>query len=376
MNQKKIRVAVLYGGRSGEHEVSLHSAASVVKNLDQERFEIVPIGIDKQGRWLLNDFKHLGVNSTTKALTLQTEKSEMLSSFGHLPTKNSDGKLNGKLFDVVFPVLHGTLCEDGTVQGMLELMDIAYVGAGVLSSAVGMDKDVSKRLIAAAGMNVPPYIAIKLSSWQKDSAYYKKLVEKEFGYPVFVKPCNTGSSVGVHKVKSADEFIRAAEDAFLYDVKILVEKAIEGREIELAVLENTNYGSPVLVSVPGEAIPRDEFYSYNAKYSDHGVNLIIPAALPTELAKEAQKLAAQIFETLDCEGMARVDLFLDKQTNEFIFNEINTIPGFTQTSMYPKLWEASGLPYKELLSQLVDLALARYERKQNIKRDWAIQSAP
>lgn len=375
MNQQKIRVAVLYGGRSGEHEVSLQSAASVVKNMDHERFEIIPIAIDKQGRWLLNDYQQLGLSPSTKALALKTEKSELLSSLGHLPAKPGQTSGNGKLCDVVFPVLHGMLCEDGTVQGMLELMDIAYVGAGVLSSALGMDKDASKRLIAAAGLKIPAYVSIKLGSWQNDAAYYQKYIEKEFGYPVFVKPCNTGSSVGVHKVNRAEDLVKAAEDAFLYDVKILIEKAIDGREIELAVLENLNYGSPALVSLPGEVVPIHEFYSYAAKYLDEkGAKLIVPAALSPEKTKEVQHLAERIFEILDCEGMARVDLFLDKNTGEFIFNEINTIPGFTQMSMYPKLWEASGLAFKNLTSHLVDLALARHERRQNLKREWAVQS--
>ncbi len=377
MHSKKIRVGVLYGGRSGEHEVSLQSAASVVKNLDTERFEIVPIGIDKQGRWLLNDLKQLGVVPTTKSLPLLTASSEPLPAMGQFthPNGRPVAKIEGKLFDVVFPVMHGTLCEDGTVQGLLELMDVAYVGAGVLSSALGMDKDASKRLVAAAGLKVPPYIAIKQGQWQADPIYYQKWVEAEFGYPVFVKPANTGSSVGVHKVKRAADLLSAVSDAFLYDVKILVEKAIDAREIELSVLENIAYGSPPLVSVPGEVVPQQhEFYSYAAKYLDeNGADLLIPAPLNSKQTKKAQELAAQVFEILNCEGMARADLFLDKNSGEFIFNEINTIPGFTQISMYPKLWEASGIPYQDLLSRLIDLALARHERKLNLKRDWAIE---
>lgn len=376
MQQNKIRVAVIYGGRSGEHEVSLQSAASVVKNLDKNRFEIVPIGIDKQGHWLLNNIEHLGLNGSTKALLLQTDQSKLLPSPGHLahPTQNQPIKSNGKLFDVAFPVVHGTLCEDGTLQGLLELMNVPYVGAGVLSSALGMDKDASKRLIAAAGLKVPPYIVIKLSAWQNNADYFQNLIAKEFTYPVFVKPANTGSSVGVHKVKKPDELIKAIEDAFLYDVKILVEKAIDAREVELAVLENSNFGASALVSIPGEVIPQGEFYSYAAKYlEEHGADLVIPAALSAEKIKEVQLMAAKIFEVLECEGMARVDLFLDKKSGDFIFNEINTIPGFTQMSMYPKLWEASGLSYQDLLSRLIDLALARFERKQNLKREWAIE---
>lgn len=377
MNPKKIRVAVLYGGRSGEHEVSLQSAASVVKNLDQERFEIVPIGIDKQGQWLLNDLNQLRLNSVEKSLPVRTDDHEPLSSPNHLAVRvnhqSNNVKVEGRFFDVVFPVMHGTLCEDGTVQGMLELMDVAYVGAGVLSSALGMDKDVSKRLVAAAGLKVPAYIVIKQGAWQSDAAYYENLIAKQFGYPVFVKPANTGSSVGVHKVNEPKDLIPAVADAFLYDVKILVEKAVAAREIELSVLENPRHGAAPLVSIPGEIVPKLEFYSYAAKYLDeNGAELLIPAPLMPDQIKQAQELAKQVFEILDCEGMARVDLFLDKNTGEFIFNEINTIPGFTQISMYPKLWEASGLSYQDLLSKLIELALARYERKRALKREWAL----
>lgn len=379
MHAKKVRVGVLYGGRSGEHEVSLQSAASVVKNLDPERFEIVPIGIDKQGHWLLNDLQQLGVVPSTKFLPLQTPSSEHLPAIGQFTHPNDKPvlKREGKLFDVVFPVLHGTLCEDGTIQGMLELMDVAYVGAGVLSSALGMDKDASKRLVAAAGLKTPPYIAIKLGQWQKNSGYYQKWIEEEFSYPVFVKPANTGSSVGVHKVKRAEDLLAAVTDSFLYDVKILIEKAIDAREIELSVLENIHYAEPPLVSIPGEIVPQQghEFYSYASKYLDeNGAQLLIPAPLDNKQTQTAQEMAVQVFEILNCEGMARADLFLDRKSGEFYFNEINTIPGFTQISMYPKLWEASGISYQNLLSRLIDLALARHERKQNLKRDWAIES--
>lgn len=374
MTIKKIRVAVLYGGRSGEHEVSLQSAASVVKKLDSNRFEIIPIGIDKQGQWVLNDINHL--DHVNNSLPLLTSASELLPSPHHLTASTIDraafSKREGKFFDVVFPVLHGTLCEDGTIQGLLELMDIPYVGAGVLSSALGMDKDISKRLVAGAGLKVPPYLILKRATWEKNSSNFQKEIESKFGYPVFVKPANTGSSVGVHKVKEGKELHTAIQDAFLYDQKVVVEKAINAREVELSVLENLEFTASPLVSIPGEVVPSHEFYSYAAKYLDeNGAELLIPAPLNQQQIKKAQELASSIFEILECEGMARVDLFLDKTTGEFIFNEINTLPGFTQISMYPKLWEASGLAYKDLLSYLIDLALARYERKQNLKRDWA-----
>lgn len=369
---KKIRVAVLYGGRSGEHEVSLQSAAAVVHNLDKSRFEVVPIGVDKQGRWFLNDYQQLLDGQISKALPLHTADTTMFAPVTHTHSQQVQA-VNTKPFDVVFPVMHGALCEDGTVQGMLELMDVPYVGAGVLASAVGMDKDVSKRLVAAAGIAVPPYIAVKQNTWEKNASAIAQDVATQLGYPVFVKPANTGSSVGVHKVKHAEELSAAVADAFLYDVKILIERGIEAREIELAVLENFASVTEPLVSIPGEIEPQLEFYSYAAKYLDeNGAKLLIPAPLQAKQIKDVQALAKQIFMVLECEGMARVDLFLDKKTGHFVFNEVNTIPGFTQISMYPKLWEASGIAYTELLSRLIDLALARHERKQHLKREWAI----
>lgn len=375
MGAQKIRVAVIYGGRSGEHEVSLQSAASVVKNLDPNRFEIVPIGIDKQGHWLLNDVKNLGLENAIKSLPLQTSTSQRFTSLNHIKFQDSRALNPAKTnsIDVFFPVLHGSFGEDGTLQGMLEMMDVAYVGAGVLSSAIGMDKDVSKRLVAQAGLSIPPFMAVRLGEWQQNPSYYQQQIETRFGYPVFVKPANTGSSVGVHKVMRAEDLAIKVADAFLYDVKILIEQAVEAREIELSVLENPDYGSPPLVSVPGEVVPQHEFYSYAAKYLDaDGAKLYIPAKIDKTTCSQAQVFAQQIFQILDCEGMARVDLFLDKHTGKFIFNEINTLPGFTQISMYPKLWEASGVSYQQLLSYLIDLAITRHQRKSNLKRDWEI----
>jgi len=364
MSLPKTRVAVLYGGRSGEHEVSLQSAVAVIKNLDPARFEIVPIGIDKQGRWLLNDVKQLGINAATKALPLKTVNSELLSA----PQESG-------LFDVVFPVLHGVLCEDGTVQGMLELMDVPYVGAGVLASAIGMDKDVSKRLVAAAGLRVPSYTLFNQAQWQHETAKIIDQIETQWVYPLFVKPVNTGSSVGVHKVNKREELIPAINDAFLYDTRITVEQGLQVREIELAVLENPHYGQSPLVSIPGEIVPHHAFYSYAAKYLDpNGAEALIPAPLSPAKTEEAKQIAGKIFEVLGCEGMARVDLFLDKNSDEFVFNEVNTLPGFTQISMYPKLWEASGISYQQLLTYLIELAIARYQRKQGLKRDWAIST--
>ncbi len=377
---KKIRVAVLYGGRSGEHEISLQSAASVVKNLDTSKYEIIPIAIDKQGRWHWNEAPKL-LAKVGKSLPIDPSAPEVILPAG--PSSEESGTKvvlahqNTQLpqplqsFDVVFPVMHGPLCEDGTIQGLLELADVAYVGCGVLSSAVGMDKDVAKRLIRDAGLPIVPYIAVKHGDWLRSSSQIKSQVTREIGYPCFVKPANMGSSVGVHKVSSADGFDAAMNDALKYDTKILVEKAVSAREIELAVLENSQYGEEPLVSTAGEIAPTHDFYSYEAKYLDeNGAALLIPAKiLPHEL-ELAQSIARRAFAALDCEGLARVDLFMDKNTGAFYFNEINTLPGFTQISMYPKMWEASGISYRDLLSRLIELAITRHERKQKLYREY------
>lgn len=379
--QSKIRVAVLYGGRSGEHEVSLVSATNVIQHLDRSRFEVIPIGIDKTGAWFLGDdvFKK-DLPDTQKMLRLQCEAERMLfnpdligkklQSFQNgltIQAKNTD-----RLFDVIFPVIHGTLCEDGTVQGLLELADIPYVGCNVLASAIGMDKDVSKRLIKDSGIAVPDFIVIKRGHWDLDSSHYVNLIAEQLKYPVFVKPANTGSSVGISKVKSPQELHGAIQDAFQYDTKIVVEKSINAIEIEIAVLESDQYGKDSIVSVPGEIRPtnRHEFYSYASKYLDeNGAESIIPAALSPDLQTELQEVARRIFNALDCEGMARVDLFLERETNKIYFNEINTLPGFTQISMYPKLMVASGMSYSDLLTHLIMLALARQSRKNKLSRE-------
>jgi D-alanine-D-alanine ligase len=382
-NGKKLRVAVLYGGRSGEHEISLRSAASVIRNLDPERFEVVPIAIDKQGRWLLNDISLIEKN--TQSLPMDQNlppvvlppnptngQSQLMPLSG-----NSSGKMAPPMapvtaIDVVFPVMHGPLCEDGTIQGFLELADVPYVGCGTLSSAVGMDKDIAKRLIQAAGLPVVPAVALKHEPWKKNPQAAAQKIATELGYPVFVKPANLGSSVGVHKVKTPQELDAALTDAFRFDTKVLVEKAVSAREIELAVLENPDPGLDPMVSVPGEVAPTGhEFYSYEAKYLDeNGAALMIPAKLAPEQLARAQYIAREAFRALECEGLARVDLFLDKTTGEFYFNEVNTMPGFTSISMYPKMWEASGIGYQELLTRLIDLAMARHARKRALVRDF------
>jgi D-alanine-D-alanine ligase len=370
---KKLRVAVLYGGRSGEHEVSLQSAASVINHLDRDRFDIVPVAIDKQGHWHLND---VSLIEGKKSLPVFKDAPRVV-----LPPKSADTSSLVRLgrsgeaeaIDVVFPVVHGPLCEDGTIQGLLELADVPYVGCGVLASAMAMDKEVAKRLARDAGLPIVPYVSLQHERWKKEKQQSAEQIQKAFGYPVFVKPANLGSSVGVHKVKEADGLNAALENAFEYDAKVLVEVAVDAREIEVSVLENLESGADPLVSIPGEIVPAHEFYSYEAKYLDeNGAALIIPARLEAEEMKRAQDIAKKAFLTIECEGMARVDLLLDRASGKLFFNELNTIPGFTSISMYPKMWEASGIRYAELLSRLVDLAISRHKRKKALVREFRI----
>lgn len=360
MAKKKIRVAVLFGGKSAEHEVSLQSARNVIEALDKEKYEVVPIGINKAGKWLLSNTSNYLLNTHNPEL-IQLNKSNkevglVVQSAGALAdihSRESHGKV-----DVVFPVLHGPYGEDGSIQGLLKLAGVPFVGAGVLGSAIGMDKDVMKRLLKAAGIPVAKFIV--LQAHEKISF---KEVKKSLGMPVFIKPANLGSSVGVSKAKDEKSFKKALKDAFQYDSKILIEAAIVGREIECSVLGNEK----PIASIPGEVIPKHEFYSYEAKYIDeNGAALEIPAKLTKTEIKKVQQVAVSAFKVLNCEGMARVDFFL-KKNGEVLVNEINTIPGFTAISMYPKLWEASGISYSELLDKLVQLAIERHEREQKLK---------
>ena len=379
MTTRRLKVAVIYGGRSGEHEISCISAGSVIRNLDPKRFEVVPIAIDKQGKWHLGDLK--AIESAQRALPIpgnapqvvlppNPEKGErglVSISSGGLATGGARGA-----FDVIFPVVHGPLCEDGTLQGLLELAEVPYVGSGVLASAVGMDKDVAKRLARDAGLPIVPFVTLRKGEWKLKCRELREQIARDLGFPVFVKPANMGSSVGVHKVKEASQLEASVNDSFQYDLKVLAERAVDAREIEFAVLENPRYGEPPLVSVAGEINPTHEFYSYEAKYLDeNGADMSIPAKITPEQLAQGQTLAREIFTTLECEGMARVDLFLDRKTGAYFFNEVNTIPGFTHISMYPKLWEASGLGYADLLTKLIDLAIARHERKQKLSREFA-----
>ena len=360
---KKIRVGVLFGGRSAEHEVSLQSAKNIIEALDREKYDIVLIGIDREGGWHLTNSARFLLNEDSPALIKLSDSDDSLAV---LPGKGQRQLLNlstqselGGL-DVVFPVLHGPYGEDGTVQGLLKLADIPFVGADVTGSAVGMDKDIMKRLLRDAGIPIAGFAVAHKS--QRDS-YRFDAIRGELGLPLFIKPANLGSSVGISKIRDEREFERAVESAFSYDTKILIEQAIVGKEIECSVLGNED----PIASLPGRVIPLKEFYSYEAKYIDEeGAKLEIPADLDEATTEMVQQRAVEAFRVLCCEGMARVDTFLSPE-GEILVNEINTIPGFTKISMYPKLWEASGIGYSELLDRLIDLAIQRFRRDRDLK---------
>jgi len=392
---RKLRVGVLFGGRSGEHEVSLLSAASVLDAIDKKKYEVVPIGITKAGRWVTAahaerllkgkgadaaDARQLraGDPETTAAAAVLARGEGVVvppmpgSDHSSLMPFETDAHqlraaLNPVDVDIIFPVLHGTFGEDGTIQGLLELADIAYVGAGVLGSAAGMDKDVMKRLFRDAGLPIVKHVTVLRNQWQEQPKKVRKQIESALKYPVFVKPANLGSSVGISKVHDSGELAAAMDEAARYDRKLVIEKGVGGskrkaREIECSVLGNDE----PIASVPGEVVPIKEFYDYNAKYLEEGSELIIPAKLSKAKQKEVQKLAVAAFEAVDCAGLARVDFLMDPRTGKMYVNEINTLPGFTSISMYPKLWAATGIPYPELIDRLIRLGLERHaEKKQN-----------
>jgi D-alanine--D-alanine ligase len=362
---RKIRVGILFGGRSAEHEVSLQSAKNIIDAIDRNKYEVVLIGIDKKGQWHLNEESRFLLPTTQSELPELRDSGENLAL---VPGKQNQqlvalsGEKRVGSLDVIFPVLHGPFGEDGTVQGLLKLANIAFVGAGVLGSAVGMDKDVMKRLLRDAGIPVVRFIVANRYSQQEIAFDY---AVEQLGLPLFIKPANLGSSVGIHKVKDRQAFEAAVSDAFNYDNKILIEECIDGREIECSVLGNDN----PIASVPGEILPRHEFYSYEAKYLDeNGAVLEIPAKVPSEISERIRQLAIKTFSVLCCEGMARVDFFL-RNGREIIVNELNTIPGFTRISMYPKLWEATGTSYSELIDKLIELAIGRFGRDTRLKTE-------
>jgi D-alanine-D-alanine ligase len=397
MSMKKLRVGILFGGRSGEHEVSLLSAASVLNAIDKDKYEVVPIGITKDGRWLTAEHaenllqgklvleaRHLRAGDpdiTDTAAVLARGESVVVppepvhresglvpfQTDAALMRRASDRAIN---VDIIFPVLHGTFGEDGTIQGLLELADIPYVGAGVLGSAVGMDKDIMKSLFLAAGIAIVKHVTILRSAWEKDAKKVEKFIASKLKYPVFVKPANLGSSVGISKAHERKELGPAIEEAARFDRKIVIEQGVGGkknkaREIECSVLGNDD---PV-ASVPGEIVPVKEFYDYDAKYLDEGSELIIPAKLTKAETKNIQELAVRAFKAVDCSGLARVDFLMEpgpRKSRKIYVNEINTMPGFTAISMYPKLWVASGLEYEDLIDRLIKLGLERHaDKKKN-----------
>ena len=364
----RLRVGILFGGRSGEHEVSVVSASSVIRALNPEKYEAVPIGISKDGRWL--------VGSGAQKMLPDVLKSGERVSLPADPTSASlvplsPGQPSVKV-DVVFPVLHGTFGEDGTVQGLLELAGLPYVGAGVLASAVGMDKDVQKRLFEAAGIPTVPFLVLRRSEWEHNREDIVRLVIERFRFPLFVKPATAGSSVGMTRVKTAEEIAPAIDTAAEFGLKILIERGVDAREIEVSVLGNDD----VQASVPGEIVPHREFYDYQAKYLEEGTQLIIPAELTPEQVAKFQEYAVRAFRAIDGTGMARCDFFLERGTGNIYVNELNTIPGFTSISMYPKLWEASGLPYSQLVDRLIELALELHREKARTKYSIELPSGP
>ena len=396
---KKLRVGILFGGRSGEHEVSLLSAASVLSAIDKNRYEVVPIGITKDGHWLTaaDAEKLLTGNAgaspapaqahlragdpeatpgatllaTGEAVVVPPEPQPASGSIVPFQTDAASGALYRRAadrainVDVIFPVLHGTFGEDGTIQGLLELADLAYVGAGVLGSAAGMDKDIMKSLFRAAGLPIVKHVSLLRSDWEANPKKIQKLVQRTLKYPVFVKPANLGSSVGISKAHDGKELGPAIEEAAKFDRKIVIEQGVGGkkqkaREIECAVLGNDKPEA----SVPGEIVPVKEFYDYAAKYLDEGSDLIIPAKLTKAETRMFQELAIAAFKAVDCSGLARVDFLMDPKTRKIYLNEINTMPGFTAISMYPKMWAATGLKYPDLIDRLIKLGIERHQDKK------------
>lgn len=358
---RKIRVGIIFGGKSAEHEVSLQSAKNVALAINREKYEPVLIGIDKEGKWhFLEEDNFLSHENDPKkiALSVRPDSEVVLApeSHGEIVFLNTGGK--SLHIDVAFPILHGTSGEDGTVQGLLKLANIPFVGSGVLGSAAGMDKDFMKRLLRDAGIPQSKFLVCR----ERSVLSYSEAAEL-LGTPIFIKPANAGSSVGVSKVRTEEEYAAAIRTAFLYDQKVVIEENISGREIECAVLGND---SPI-ASVPGEVVLQSDFYSYEAKYIDAGsASIEIPAKLSDEKAIEIQALAIKTFQVLSCEGIGRVDMFL-KGNGDILVNEINTMPGFTSVSMYPKLFEASGISYTELIDRLISLAFERYEKERRLK---------
>ncbi len=361
---RKKKVMVLFGGRSGEHVVSLRSAASIMKAIDRNLYEIIPVGITREGTWLAGEdawdalWEKRAPREASRAalLTDPTGPGLLVENAG------LSGAWSFVPVDLAFPVLHGTYGEDGTIQGLFDMAGLPYAGSGVLASSAGMDKEVMKTLLARHGLPIARFICLKHNHWVKDAAEYAERVSSEIGFPCFVKPANLGSSVGITKVYKPGDFSPAVEEAFLYDEKVIIEEFIDGREIECSVLGDIE----AQASPPGEIIPCNDFYDYNAKYIDDRSELIVPVELGKELEEMIKDLSCRTFKAIEASGLARVDFFLERASNRIIVNEINTMPGFTSISMYPKLWEAGGVGYRELVSRLLELAEARFRRRRSL----------
>jgi len=364
---KKLRVGLIFGGKSGEHEVSFCSATSIIKAINKDKYTVIPIGITKEGRWISPQDSELALQSgkiegksTVVLLNDPSGNALIRTDNNQRLEKNS----NLERIDIIFPILHGPHGEDGTIQGLLELANIPYVGSGVAASAISMDKDFMKIIFQQKNLPILKWMTIKRKEWQKNKEKILSLIRNDFEYPLFVKPANLGSSVGITKVHKKEELEKAINLASSYDSKILIEEGLEDvREIECAVLGNDEPRA----SVVGEVRPAGEFYDYDSKYIDGGTQLIIPAELPDDVSKKVQEIALRAFKAVDAVGMARVDFFVSKKENKIYLNEINTIPGFTSVSMYPRLWVASGMPYSELIDRLIQLALERHQDKNQNK---------
>jgi D-alanine-D-alanine ligase len=372
MNEnRKLWVGVLFGGRSGEHEVSLMSARSVLAALDPQKYEVIQVGITHQGEWLVGEnlldemaagLQDLAPDRVSPGTILPDPTRRALYAIRSIQEKKILERLSS--LDVVFPVLHGTFGEDGTLQGLLEMAGIAYVGAGVLGSSVGMDKGLFREVMRANGIPIVETLVVLRTELEAEMDLVLDRAEALAPYPLFTKPANLGSSVGVSKCRNRSDLLEGLMDAARYDRRVLVERGVNAREIEVSVLGNQEPAA----SIPGEIIPSDEFYSYDAKYIHEGSQLLIPAPVPAETVARVQELAVRAYLAIDCAGMARVDFLLDKDTGQLFLSEVNTIPGFTKISMYPKLWEASGLPFAPLVDRLIELALER--RAERDRTEW------
>jgi D-alanine-D-alanine ligase len=359
--KKKLRVGVIFGGRSGEHEVSLRSAASIIDAIDKSKYDVVPIAITKEGSWLVS----ANASALLPEAVIASNSHQQVAIIGD-PTRRGlthlderERSLSSERLDAVFPVLHGTYGEDGTIQGLLEMAGVPYVGCGVLASATGMDKVVMKQLFERCDLTIVEYEWFLRSAWEENYSEVLQRISRSLKFPVFVKPANLGSSVGISKAVNKYELRAAIDDAARYDRKVIVERAVIGREIEVSILGNE---SP-MASLPGEVITGHEFYDYEDKYIDTSSRTEVPAKLPKRIINRIQRDAIRAFQAIDGAGLARVDFFVERGTNRVIINEINTMPGFTSISMYPKLWEASGIPYSELIDRLIQLAIERHRDK-------------